>query len=228
MIVITNDDGIDAPGLAALAAAVDGPRVIVAPREPMSECSHRVTTKCAIGVERRGEFEWAVAGTPADCVRVALLHVQQTLGQRVEMVLSGINHGGNLGADIYISGTVAAAREAAFFELPGAALSQYRRSVPAADWATATRLARRAIALLRQKPPEIGTYWNVNLPEVGPEADPPIIECPKSTRPLPVKYEQTDAGVQYVRGLYHSRAFEPGSDVDVCFRGNISATLLRL
>src|SRR5262245_36371129 len=102
-LLLTNDDGIDAPGLGALlaAAAGVGEPVVVAPLDAHSGCSHRVTTHGPIRVERRGPGRFAVAGTPADCVRVGLHDLAPDAG----WVLAGINAGGNLGADVWHSGT---------------------------------------------------------------------------------------------------------------------------
>src|SRR5262245_42279778 len=124
-LLLTNDDGIDAPGLEALlgAAAALGEAVVVAPDEHLSGCSHRVTTGRPIRVERRGEGRHAVCGTPADCVRVGL----HGLAPEARWVLAGINEGGNLGADVHHSGTVAAVREAVLHGVPGIALSHYHR-----------------------------------------------------------------------------------------------------
>jgi Survival protein SurE len=108
-IILTNDDGIDAPGIQALLQAVTGKMIIVAPQGQLSGCGHQVTAHSPIHVDRRSEFEYAVGGTPADCVRIALNHIFP----KPDLVLSGINAGGNLGVDVYISGTVAAVREAA-------------------------------------------------------------------------------------------------------------------
>ncbi len=112
--LLTNDDGIDAPGLAALEAAVrslPGAQVsIVAPDSERSLCGHRVTTHQPIYVSPRGEGRYSTSGTPADCVRVALFG----LGIRPDFVLSGVNAGGNMGQDLPISGTTASAREAAY------------------------------------------------------------------------------------------------------------------
>src|SRR5437764_14701467 len=123
-LLLTNDDGIDAPGLAALLAAARplGEPVLVAPLAAHSGCSHRVTTDGPIRVEHR-PAGFAVEGTPADCVRVALHDIVRDAA----WVLSGINAGGNLGADVYISGTVAAVREAVLHGYPGVAVSQYRK-----------------------------------------------------------------------------------------------------
>ncbi|HVX85037.1 MAG TPA: 5'/3'-nucleotidase SurE [Phycisphaerae bacterium] len=236
MLLLTNDDGIDAPGLAALAHAVSpADYLIVAPHRQMSECSHCVTTKRPLIVEQRGPRRYT-DGTPADCVRVALLHLFPELGIEVRRdtvrVLSGINAGGNLGADIYISGTVAAAREAAFFGLEAVALSQYRRAVPAErEWLQAGAWARNVLDILAPQRLNVGEFWNVNFPWPEPHAhqQPPAIEfCERSRRPLPVKYERTAEGIAYVAGRYHLREFEPGSDIDICFGGDIAITRIAI
>src|SRR5262245_38934404 len=125
-LLLTNDDGIDAPGIEALHQAVEGLGrcLVVAPDSARSGAGHSVTTKEPILVRRIREGWHALAGTPADCTRVALTQ----LATRTDWVLAGINRGGNLGADTYISGTVAAAREAAFLGRPSMAISQYVRS----------------------------------------------------------------------------------------------------
>jgi 5'-nucleotidase len=235
MIILTNDDGIDAPGLAALESAVAGEEtVVVAPAGPMSECSHCVTTTKPIPVERIGERRFAVTGTPADCVRVALLHVLPLLkvpqNERIS-VYSGINAGANLGADVYISGTVAAVREATFHGLRGIAFSQYRREAPdAARWAAAATWTRRVLQLLAEKTLGRGEFWSVNFPllaDLNGEL-PEVVFCERSRRPLPVKYEASEEGLQYVRGLYHLREYEPGSDIDTCFSGKIAISRIEL
>ena len=74
-IILTNDDGIDAPGIQALLQAVSGKTIMVAPQGQLSGCGHQVTAHSPIHVDRRSEFEYAVGGTPADCVRIALNHL---------------------------------------------------------------------------------------------------------------------------------------------------------
>ncbi|MHC5720319.1 MAG: 5'/3'-nucleotidase SurE, partial [Nostoc sp.] len=124
-IILTNDDGIDAPGIRALLKAVNGKNAIIAaPVDPHSGCGHQVTTTRAINLQRRSQTEYAIAGTPADCVRIAITQISAD----VKFVLSGINAGGNLGVDVYISGTVAAVREAAMHGIPGVAISHYRKA----------------------------------------------------------------------------------------------------
>ena len=109
-ILLTNDDGWDAPGLAALKtlAAELGEIHVLAPRDPQSYMSHRVTTDKPMHLVETSANQFHLEGTPADCVRAALREVICD----VDWVLAGINRGGNLGADLFTSGTVAAAREA--------------------------------------------------------------------------------------------------------------------
>ncbi len=98
-LLLTNDDGIEAPGLAALLAASRdfGQPIVVAPAGPQSGVSHTITWESGVWLEPRGEERFAVHGTPADCARLGLLRVAPD----AKRVLSGINHGGNLGADVY-------------------------------------------------------------------------------------------------------------------------------
>src|SRR5215831_19230283 len=163
-LLLTNDDGIDAPGLQALrtAAILLGDPVVVAPVEGLSGCSHRITTHRPLRVEERGLGRYAVDGTPADCVRIGLQHIAPDAA----WVLSGINAGGNLGADVWHSGTVAAAREAVLHGWPAIALSHYRKRGVDYDW---HRAAAWAVPLLRDlmaRPWQPGTFWNVNLPHL--------------------------------------------------------------
>src|SRR5437762_3138960 len=125
-LLLTNDDGINAPGLEALltAARTLGDPVVVAPAKPQSGVSHAVTWHEGVRIEPRGDKRFAIHGTPADCIRLGLLR----LVPDAKWVLSGINHGANLGADVHYSGTVAAVREAVLHGWPGIAISYYRIS----------------------------------------------------------------------------------------------------
>ena len=219
-LILTNDDGVDAPGLQALAKALDGKGMIVAPQKHVSGCGHQVTTTSPIHIQRRSETEFAIAGTPADCVRVALSH----LCQDVQWVFSGINAGANLGVDAYISGTVAAVREAAFHHIPGVAVSHYRKGKREISWEVAARWTAKVLAELRTHPLASGSFWNVNLPHLEPgEPDPEVVFCKPSTQPLPLQYRLEDEHLYYV-GDYAKRDRAPGTDVDVCFSGQIAVT----
>ncbi|MBA2481584.1 MAG: 5'/3'-nucleotidase SurE [Planctomycetes bacterium] len=222
-IVLTNDDGIDAPGLAALISAVGqmGETVVVAPMSEWSGCGHKVTTHAPIRCERRGDA-YAVDGTPGDCIRVALHEIVRDAG----WVLSGINAGGNLGADIVHSGTIAAAREAALHGRSSIAVSHYIRRGATIDWPRAARFAGAVIADLVREPPGPGCLWNVNLPHTDDDAMPPVVRCEPDPSPLPLAFRRDGDAFTY-SGNYHQRARVPGSDVSVCFGGAISVSRIR-
>ena len=218
-VILTNDDGIDAPGLAALAAAVAGlpglEPVMVAPADHWSGCGHTLTTGVEIAVEQRGDGAWAVHGTPADCVRAALTHLAPEAG----LVLSGINRGGNLGFDVFCSGTVAAAREGASHGVPGIAFSHYVRRGVDIDWVRAAEWVRDLLPELLAGP--VGCL-SVNLPHLDPGAvRPAAVRCAMDPSPLPLAMTRTATGVRY-SGNYHERQRMPEHDVAVCFAGGIS------
>ena len=126
-LLLTNDDGIDAPGLSALESVVrtqfPNHRVVtVAPDRGRSECGHGVTQSRPLRVVQLDEDRYSIDGLPADCVRVALL----SICPEATLVCSGINAGANLGMDVLVSGTVAAAREAAIRGRDAVAISHYR------------------------------------------------------------------------------------------------------
>lgn len=225
-LLLTNDDGIDAPGLEALriASARFGRGCVVAPQGAFSGCGHRVTTHEPIVTTRQGADRHSVAGTPADCVRLALHH----LAPDVSWVLAGINAGGNLGCDVYHSGTVAAVREAVLHGRPGIALSHYLARGRQVDWSVAARRASAVLGRLLTMPWEPGTFWNVNLPHPEPGApDPEIVFCPLDPSPLPLHFRVEGDQAHYC-GVYQDRPRKPSCDVDVCFRGQIAVTLIRL
>ncbi len=228
LIVLTNDDGIDAPGIRALQAAVpkQDKCAIVAPDTHLSGCSHQLNRGGVIAIAQQAEDEYAIGGTPADCSRVAISHLYPA----VDWILSGINAGGNMGADTYVSGTVAAVREATLLRKSAIAISQYRYRVHEYDWDRATRLTAKVLAQLMAEPPKPGQFWNVNLPAApvdGSADDPEIVFCRRCTQPLPTEFEVDEKGFRYV-GAYENRPRDSGADVDVCLRGSISAVKIQM
>ena len=220
--LVSNDDGVEAPGLSALVEVLSelGEVTVVAPAQELSGCSHQTTTHSPLQVTQLAPDRHMVEGTPADCVRLGLLH----LAPDVDWVFSGINNGGNLGVDVYMSGTVAAAREAAWMGKPAIALSQYRRSKEPVVWTTVIPQVHRVIAHLRSETLPAGAFWNVNLPERDQATqEAKIVTCPLETAPLPVRYEIQNGQFHY-RATYQDRPRNPGSDVDVCFSGDIAVT----
>src|SRR5260221_12900577 len=121
-ILLTNDDGVDAHGLAMLeqACATLGEVYVVAPKEERSGASHSISVRRGLHCEEVGPRRFSLDGTPADCVIAALSHV---LGFPPALVISGINHGGNMGRNIHYSGTVGAASEAALHGIRAIAMS---------------------------------------------------------------------------------------------------------
>lgn len=224
-LLLTNDDGIDAPGILALAGALQGlgKLEIIAPLGPQSGCGHAVTTHRGLEVHERPNG-LAVDGTPADCVRLGLHH----LAKNVDWIISGINAGGNLGVDVFHSGTVAAVREGVIHGIPGVAISHYIARGRQIDWELAQVRARRAIAPLLEMTWRPGTFWNINLPHPEPgAAEPAIVFCETDPSPLPLTYHFV-GNTSHYRGDYQSRARLPGHDVDVCFGGSIAISLVRL
>lgn len=225
-IILTNDDGIDAPGIAALKRALSGQSTItVAPKHAMSGVGHQVSTYGQpLHLDQRADDAYAVDGTPADCTRVALTHVHP----EATFVIAGINAGGNMGADVFISGTVAAVREAAFLRVTGIAVSQYIGRDRKVDWDRAATWTARVLKDIMQRETEPGMYWNINLPHLPPDApEPEIVECPTCTQSLPVAFRLEGEHLHY-EGVYADRARDPGSDVDHCLSGRIAVAQLRL
>ncbi|MBI1355170.1 MAG: 5'/3'-nucleotidase SurE [Acidobacteria bacterium] len=160
-ILVTNDDGISAPGIQALEAALRavGEVYTVAPLYEQSASSRRITLRKPFRYETAGKNRYAVDGSPADCAMMALTLL---LGFKPDLVVSGINNGPNLGENVYYSGTVAGAAEGAKYGIPAIAMSVNQRVDidygPAADFAA--RLARQALA----DGLEPGIVLNVNVP----------------------------------------------------------------
>ena len=224
-ILVTNDDGWDAPGLAVLKslAAELGEVYVVAPKDPHSYAGHRVTEGGPLVLEETGSNQFHLTGTPADCVRVAL----RSVFPDIDWVLSGINRGGNLGVDVYPSGTVAAAREAALLGKPALAISQYKRREMEIQWEHSQKLARPVLEQLLATAWFSKTYWNVNLPHLEAGAVAPVIRCEPDNEPLDVRFRREGTEFRYA-GTYRDRPFTPGRDVEHCFNGAITVSQLQL
>ena len=225
-ILITNDDGIDAPGIKALekALAKTGHNCItIAPKHQYSECSHKINTRVKLKLKEEGDNRYSIEGSPADCVRLGLY----TQVEKTHLVCSGINAGGNLGVDIYYSGTVAAAREALIHGIPAIAFSNYLKQNEAIDWENATEvIAHKFEQLLEHCSKK--SILNINLPwylKNWPKLE--WIESPLERAPLDLSFQEYEDGWKY-NGDYPNRKREAGSDVDTCFSGNISMSKVPL
>ncbi|MCS7082860.1 MAG: 5'/3'-nucleotidase SurE [Bacteroidetes bacterium] len=166
LILVSNDDGIDAPGLKALVEAVSplGEVRVVAPERQQSAVGHAITMQQPLRAypHRRSGRLWgtAVTGTPADCVKLALAKL---LERRPDLVVSGINHGSNTSTNVLYSGTVSAAAEGALYGIPSIAFSLCEQNWEA-DLSAARQIASRIAAeVLRRGLPQ-GVLLNVNIP----------------------------------------------------------------
>jgi 5'-nucleotidase len=162
-ILLSNDDGYFAPGLAALAEAVRQIAHIdvVAPERDRSGASNSLTLSRPLRVQHAANGFCYVDGTPTDCVHLAITGL---LEQEPDMVISGINHGANLGDDVIYSGTVAAAMEGRFLGLPAIAVSLVGRE--GRHFGTAARVTLRLLENLKSHPFPTDTILNVNVPDI--------------------------------------------------------------
>lgn len=207
-ILLTNDDGIDAPGLVAMHHAISqwiqisGNQdrydiTVVAPDRGRSECGHSVTTTRDLAVTEVQSRWFAVDGTPVDCVRSAMT----VLCPNASLVFSGINAGANLGVDLLVSGTFAAAREAALHGVPSMAVSHYRRPDVPKTWDHTGRWLKPVLDSFFREVMSTGNsdvgmtandyehrpgqLWNVNLPAIDPDTDlPPMFDCEVERKPM--------------------------------------------
>lgn len=234
--LITNDDGYDAPGLVALYRALRpmAQIAVVAPREEQSTRGHAVTFRDPVAVEWIGHELFGrtgvVGGFPADCTRIGLA---AGLGP-FDWIVSGVNHGANLGVDAFYSGTVAAAREAALQGYPAIAISQLVQPGRPTDWSRTIAWTQRVIEEVLQRPRAERTFWNVNLPALDDAAHPARVRTVRlSIDPVPVTYEISNDGgsnreLYRYSGVYHERPAAADTDVEAVFNGDIAVTPIRI
>lgn len=237
-ILLTNDDGIQAPGLAALYRAVRtlGEVHVVAPALVQSATSHAVTFHRPVGTRREvvtcevsaQSFEGiAVQGRPADCVKIGLTHL---VPQPVDLVISGMNSGANVGINTIYSGTVAAAREAAFIGTPAIAVSLHIGQRTNLQWDKAALHARRVIDSILTKPLATHTLLNINIPILDQREPRGVRVVPISTSPIVDAYHHTidaDGHSHYQAGdgfAFHETPVD--SDVHALFEGFITVSPL--
>lgn len=233
-ILLTNDDGIEADGILAFADALrsqpDVDRVlVVAPTNGCSCCSHSVNTAEEFAISQISDDSFMVDSWPADCVRIGLLY----LAFKPDWVLSGINHGGNLGVDIAMSGTCSAAREAAWLGFRSAAFSQYRKPQVSVSWPVSARRAVETFRAIHSIPTDTRGFWNVNLPAIEDHFQlPQPVFCDPDPSSLEFHYEpikkteETSETVLY-RGNYQQRPRIEGCDVEACFGGRPSISFCK-
>lgn len=190
-ILLTNDDGIYAPGLAALENEMRalGDTTVVAPFAEQSGVGHSITYLKPLvahevfqGERRRG---WAVEGSPADCVKLGVGEFCET---RPDLIVSGINSGLNAGINVLYSGTVAASIEGAFFGIPSIAVSL--EFTEHDDYARAAKLARMVVAQIVAQPQQPSTLYNVNIPRAALFEEPRVRVVPMGVNRYGEAYEK--------------------------------------
>ena len=227
--LLTNDDGIDATGLGLLAevSAQLGEVTVVAPHQEQSGVGHRVNTRQALKLTprtfsgREQQSCYSLEGTPADCTRVGI----RGLAVEADWVLSGLNHGGNLGVDVNMSGTVAGAREGAILGCQALAISQVLSVRHPIDPERMRRTTARVLRELIKRPLQPGQLYNVNLPFAPESEEPEIVLCAPDPSPHDVRFDAVEGGWQY-SGKFLNRPRERGLDVDVVFAGKIAVSVL--
>lgn len=234
-ILITNDDGIHAPGLdvaVRIAGELTDDIWIVAPETDQSAVSHSLTLSDPLRLRQAGERRYAVRGTPTDCIIMALKVV---MDRRPDLILSGVNRGQNIADDVTYSGTVAGAMEGTLLGIPSIALSQAfgydTRDKP--SWTTAEKHGPVVIKELLKAGIPDGTVINVNFPNCQPE-DVAGTAVTRQGRRIPdwLRVEERTDGrgfPYYWIGFERSRMEpEPGSDLAALADGLISVTPLSL
>jgi 5'-nucleotidase len=228
LILVTNDDGVDSDGILSLAEGVAplGDIWVVAPDRNQSAMSHALTLATPLRVKRHSEQVFACSGTPTDCVFMGVLHL---LPRQPDLVVSGINHGPNLGDDVSYSGTVSAALEAAIMGIPGIAFSHV--GLARNDFRDCEVFARQiSERVLREGLPK-KTYLNVNVPDV-PRGDVTGVEVTTLGHRF---YEDSIVEAKdprgkpyyWIGGSGYDFTDIPGSDCTAVHEGRISITALQ-
>ena len=235
-ILISNDDGINAPGvkrLEKMARTLSDDVWVVAPEREQSASSHSLTLRTPLRFRRLSARRFAVDGTPTDCI---LLAVNKILDEKPDLVLSGFNRGGNLGEDTTYSGTIAAAMEATLLGIPGIALSQGVVEDPGGasrvNWTPAETFAGEVITKLMSFSWPRDVLMNVNFPPVSADKVTGIEITREGRRKLgdEIREAHDPRGDAYywIGGQRQSSEPKPGTDLDAIRRRAVSVTPLSL
>lgn len=231
-ILLCNDDGITAPGLHALYRSIKslGDVTVVAPSSAKSASSHSVTVSVPITCQRirvHDEFwGYSVAGSPADCVKLALAELMPS---KPDLVVSGINFGANAGIDIFYSGTVAAAAEGALFGLPSLAVSQ--EVTNEVNFEESSRIARLVIDSILARGLQRATLLNINIPALSQEMPKGVRIARQSTLVYEDRFEKESGGgdetLYLLVGDRKEISHAPETDLHALRDGYVSVTPLR-
>lgn len=232
-VLLTNDDGIHSPGIEGLEKVLRGlAREVwtVAPETEQSAAGHSLTLRRPLRIRKLAERRFAVDGTPTDCVLLAAREIMRD--KPIDLVISGINRGGNIADDVTYSGTIAAAMEAALLGLPAIALSQVCDGPHPVKWTTAEHWLPEVLKnILRVRWP-LNVLINVNFPDVVARSVKGVVVAPQA---------QCEGGSEPVRGVdprgepywwiggaREDQPAPPGTDFDAIEQGRIAVTPLTL
>jgi len=231
-ILLTNDDGVFAPGLAALEQQLRhlGDVVVMAPATEQSGVGHSITYLTPLvskSIHRDGRhWAWAVEGSPADCVKLAIAEIFKD--DPVDLVVSGINSGLNAGINVLYSGTVAAAIEGAFFGVTSCAVSLEHDDDP--DFQTAAVIARNVIGGITKQPRSRGGLFNLNVPTAATQSPRDVKIVPMGLAQYGRRYEKRSdpGGRDYYWALWSEPEQPPPemTDVHQLREGNVTLTPL--
>ncbi len=233
-ILISNDDGIESPGILLLAAELEklGDITVVAPHRERSTSGHSLTLHKPLRCIEVKKNYYAVSGSPADCVYMATRHVMK---KKPDIIVSGINRGANLGNDIYYSGTVAAAREGAYFGIKALAFSLslgHHLEKVSMHWETAAAFAKIFVPkILKEKIP-LNHVINVNVPNL-PMSEVKGVKISKQGRryysdEIETRLDPRSRPYYWLGGEYKGFEDMPGSDCNHIDKGYVSITPLKL
>jgi 5'-nucleotidase len=232
-ILISNDDGIDAPGIKVLekiARELTDDVWVVAPETEQSGASHSLTTRRPLRLNEIEPRHYAVDGTPTDCV---LLAVKRLLRDHpADLVLSGVNGGSNVGEDLTYSGTVAAAMEATLLGIPAMALSQDFRDGEPVPWESAEAFGADVVRRLLRLPWPQSTLFNINFPPVAPADSEGFAVTTQGKRAIA---DNLIEGVDprgrpffWIGAVREAGGAEPGTDVCALLDNKVSITPIYL
>ncbi len=232
-ILVTNDDGIYAPGLEVLeriARVLSEDVWICAPEQEQSGASHSLSLHNPVRMRKLAEKRFAVSGTPTDCVLLALQEAIPVKEQPVKLILSGVNRGSNAADDVTYSGTIAAAMEGTILNVPSIALSLLTEDGEEPHWQTAQSHAPALIKKLSAAGWPRNTLININFPNCPPDAVKGIRVCPQGKRKVNValttRLDVKGRPYYWIGGDRDNTADRPGVDVELLGEGYITVTPL--
>tara|TARA_B100000513_G_scaffold88177_1_gene36925 strand:- start:115 stop:897 length:783 start_codon:yes stop_codon:yes gene_type:complete len=232
-VLISNDDGIHAPGIKVLEDAVRAVARevwVVAPETEQSATSHSLTLRRPLRIRKVSDHRYAVDGTPTDSVLLGVNRVMKDL--RPDIVMSGVNRGGNLGEDVHYSGTVAAAMEGSLLGIPSVALSQEYDDNRNVIWETSVQWVPKVLEKLADYAFHPGDLLNINLPDCRPDEVQGMEVTRQGRRKIggEIQEGRDPRGEAYywVGVQRDEEKFQEGTDLDACRRNVISFTPLTL